>query len=61
VGGAISGFDSVLNSLRTMESKKNRRIRKEKLVSKVRIHVSIKNINTEISAKVEAIFEEIMH
>jgi hypothetical protein len=64
VGGAISGVDSILKCLtKTDSDKKNRRIRKEKPVSKLRIHISIKKINTctELSAEVEAMFEEIMY
>jgi hypothetical protein len=53
VAGAISGIDSILNCLTTTDNdKKNRRIGKEKPVSKSRIYVSIKKINTEISAQV---------
>jgi len=61
VGGAASGADPILNCLTTTDSdKKNKSISKENPVSKSRIRVSIKKVNTEISAKVEAMFEEIM-
>jgi predicted flavoprotein YhiN len=61
VGGAILVVDSILNCLTTDCNKKNIRIRKENPVSKLRMQVSIKKINTEISAKFEAMFEEIMY